>query len=89
MDIAVQDDLYFWVTRGIARRAGVNIDEAMHEGRMSRIAFTRMIERCRVCPRADDCLSYLAHPQGQDPSWYDQPCRNAEVLAELRAPVGM
>ncbi|HEY0213024.1 MAG TPA: DUF6455 family protein [Paenirhodobacter sp.] len=89
MGAILHDDLYFWVTRGIARRAGINLNEALHEGRMSRTALAGMVDRCRTCTRAAECLRYLAHPQGDDPSWNGQPCRNAMVLAELRQPVGI
>ncbi|MFC3059259.1 DUF6455 family protein [Paenirhodobacter populi] len=85
MGIAVHGDLYFWVTRGIARRAGVSIDAAMHDGRLPRATFLRMVERCQACPRAEDCLTYLAYPRGADPSRAGKPCQNALILAELRA----
>lgn len=85
MGIAIHGDLYFWVTRGIARRAGVGIDAAMHDGHLSRAAFLRMVERCRACPRAGECLAYLADPHGADPSRAGTPCENAVILAELRA----
>jgi hypothetical protein len=52
--------LHFWVVRGVARRMGVNVNEAMYEGRLSRVQFDAMVARCRACPRAGDCLSCLA-----------------------------
>lgn len=75
-------DLHFWITRGMARRMGVNLTEAMHDGVLSQADFAAMINRCRGCPGAEGCKAYLADPvpgAGSAPDW----CRNGEVLREL------
>lgn len=77
-------DLHFWITRGMARRVGVNLSEAMHEGVLSQADFAAMITRCRKCPGAQGCLEFLSERAGQAegaPDW----CGNAALLRGLRA----
>lgn len=75
-------DLHFWITRGMARRMGVNLSEAMHEGLLSQADFAAMITRCRDCPGAAGCLEFLSERSGPAegaPDW----CRNAALLRGL------
>jgi hypothetical protein len=77
-------DLHFWITRGMARRMGVNLTEAIHEGLLSQADFAGMITRCRSCPGAQGCLAFLSeHPERVDaaPDW----CGNAAILSRARA----
>ncbi|AOZ68585.1 hypothetical protein LPB142_04015 [Rhodobacter xanthinilyticus] len=75
-------DLHFWITRGMARRLGVNLSEAMHEGLLSQADFAQMVNRCRNCDKSQGCLAYLAEEgRGAAPDW----CSNAAVLRELSA----
>lgn len=77
-------DLHFWITRGMVRRMGINLTEAMHDGLLTQADFAEMISRCRCCTGAKGCLAFLSeHPDAvaAAPDW----CRNAAVLAELRA----
>jgi hypothetical protein len=82
MGIQGSFDLHFWITRGMARRMGVSLTEAMHEGTLSQAEFAAMITRCRSCPGAEGCKAYLADPSevpGSAPDW----CRNGAVLRQL------
>ncbi|PTV96337.1 hypothetical protein C8J27_102131 [Rhodobacter aestuarii] len=75
-------DLHFWITRGMARRLGVNLTEAMHDGNLTQADFASMITRCRECPGVDGCMAYLAGSSpaaGETPDW----CRNRAILHEL------
>lgn len=77
-------DLHFWITRGMARRLGINLTEAMQQGRLSHADLAEMVALCRGCPGAQGCLSFLSdRPDrvGAAPDW----CRISRVLAELRA----
>lgn len=77
-------DLHFWITRGIARRMGVNLSEAMHDGFLTQADFAEMITRCRGCDKSEGCIAVLSERAGAAvsvPDW----CRNAGVLSELSA----
>ncbi len=77
-------DLHFWITRGMARRLGVNLSEAMHDGLISQADFADMITRCRGCDKADGCLAALSERAGAPTSLPDW-CHNAALLSELSA----
>lgn len=80
-------DMHFWLTRGMARRLGVNLTEAMHQGLLARSDFAAMVARCRDCPDTQACIDFLAeHPE----SIAAPPCGcvNAEVLKELKLLTG-
>lgn len=75
-------DLHFWITRGMARRMGVNLTEAMHDGFLTQADFAAMITRCRNCGGAQGCMAYLSeHPErvSAAPDW----CQNGQILREL------
>ena len=77
-------DLHFWITRGMARRMGVNLSAAMQEGRLSQAVLARMVERCRDCPGAQGCLDFLSERDGPTAAVPDWCCHTA-VLSRLRA----
>ncbi|MBZ4021264.1 hypothetical protein CKO11_02140 [Rhodobacter sp. TJ_12] len=75
-------DLHFWITRGMARRMGVNLTAAMQEGFLTQADFAAMILRCRECPGVDGCMAYLSSSspaQGETPDW----CQNRAILHDL------
>jgi hypothetical protein len=77
-------DLHFWVTRGMARRLGINLSDAMREGVLTREDFADMVTRCRACPGTQGCMAFLSEQGGRSnaaPDW----CCNARLLNELRA----
>jgi len=70
------------MTRGMARRLGVNLTEAMLEGTLTRADFAQMINRCRDCKGTEGCLDYLSERSGKfasAPDW----CSNVALLREL------
>ena len=77
-------DLHFWITRGMARKLGVNLSEAMHDGFLTQADFAEMITRCRKCGRTEGCLAMLGQSA---PALLSAPdhCPNAGILADLRA----
>ncbi|MBC7146439.1 MAG: hypothetical protein H5U24_13705 [Thioclava marina] len=77
-------DLNFWLTRGMARRIGVNISEAMHDGFLTQADFAQMITTCRTCGRTELCLAILAE-KGADPEPIPEDCPNSAILNSLRA----
>lgn len=76
-------DLHLYLTRGMARRHGVNLSEAMHQGFLTRADFAAMIDRCRACPGSPaDCRDFQEDHQNARaaPDW----CANGPVLEGLR-----
>ncbi len=77
-------DLHFWITRGMARRMGVNLTEVLHEGLLTQADLAAMVARCRCCSGTQGCLAFLASGAGTEgacPDW----CLHTGVLSELRA----
>ncbi len=75
-------DLHFWITRGMARRMGVNLTEMMHVGFLTQADFADLITRCRGCTGAQGCVAYLSETSGplaSPPDW----CCNRALLGEL------
>ena len=75
-------ELHLYLTRGMARRHGVNLSEAMHQGFLSRADFAAMIDRCRACPGSPaDCRDFQENHDSATaaPGW----CANRAVLEWL------
>ncbi len=73
--------LHFTLTQMAARAAGVDLSEALGDGRLSGKAHAEMITRCRGCHSADVCETQLAMgivPKG---------CPNAAAFGKLAAAV--
>lgn len=50
----------WWLTRGMARIAGVNLPRAVVEGWLRRNELERLVNRCAACSRAAECETWLA-----------------------------
>ncbi len=76
-------DVHFWLTRGLARRMGVNLTEAMRSGVLTRGDFAQMVARCRGCTAGmQTCIGYLSEA---DPSQgVPDGCANKAILEDLR-----
>ncbi|MDP2064256.1 MAG: DUF6455 family protein [Phaeovulum sp.] len=84
MNRAGDADLHFWITLGMARRQGISLNEMLSDGVLTRGDVAEMVARCRNCNGMQGCLAFLSeHPDRASaaPDW----CRNAQLLAELRA----
>ena len=51
---------HFWLTRSVARVVGVNLSQAMSNGRLTPLEYSEMVARCRNCRCQTACLSWLA-----------------------------
>ncbi len=80
-------DLHYWITRGMARNYGLNLNELIAEGVISRGDVAEMVARCRHCPGVHGCLAFLSAPQPAQAAAAPDWCRNSRLLAELRAMV--
>lgn len=77
-------DLHFWITRGMARRLGVNLAAVMRDGVLTREDLAALVQRCRACEGAKGCLAYLSEYPDRAPAPPDW-CQNAQVFQELQA----
>lgn len=76
-------DLHFYLIRGMARRHGINLSEAMGLGILSRPDFAAMIELCRNCPGAPaGCREFQEDDADATtaPPW----CANGPIIEGLR-----
>lgn len=76
-------DLHFWLTRSVARVAGVNLGRALSSGALSPDDYAMMVARCQ----ANGCQVACKHWLGQQTDWPAQPpsyCAHSEVLRDLR-----
>ena len=51
----------WWLTRGMARIAGVNLPQAVTGGALSRDQLATLVTRCDLCPHSAECDLWLAH----------------------------
>jgi len=51
---------HFWMTQGMARAVGVNLNTALQEGRISRSDYGQAIAECCHCAYHQRCLDWLA-----------------------------
>lgn len=75
-------DRHFWLTRSMARVAGVNLTRAMAEGGLSADDYVRMIERCQTSGCETACAVWLA-AQTDWPATPPPFCAHVEILARL------
>lgn len=77
-------DVHFWLTRGLARRLGVNLNEAIRAGMLTQRDFAEMVGRCRNCEAGvQACIGFLAETDGKDAA-LPAACPNGPVLEDLR-----
>lgn len=74
---------HLWLSRGMAARVGVSLDEVLHQGTLTREDFNGMVTRCRSCRQPADCLAFqrAAGATCAEPPDY---CENRALLAQLR-----
>lgn len=76
-------DRHLFLTRAMARRHGVSLSEAMHQGILDRADFATIVDLCRDCPGAPaDCHDFVEDDDQATaaPDW----CANKAVLEGLR-----
>ncbi|MEL7175994.1 MAG: DUF6455 family protein [Pseudomonadota bacterium] len=56
--------LHFWLTLGMAKATGVDLQAALHKTRLTRGDYSAMINRCRTCQHAQTCDALLKEGQG-------------------------
>lgn len=85
MTLQTEIGTHLYLTRGMARRFGVDLAAAMHEGLLSRRDFSHLINRCRQCEAgAATCHATLATALDR-PAEPPAFCENRELLLGLAA----
>ncbi|MGC9417457.1 MAG: DUF6455 family protein [Rhodovulum sp.] len=51
---------HFWLTQGMARTIGANVNAALKDGHMGRGEFAELVARCCHCDRTERCMPWLA-----------------------------
>lgn len=77
-----ETDRHFWLTRSVARVAGVSLARAMANGSLSEDGYAEMIARCQNGGCAASCELWLA----RQTDWPASPppfCAHTTILAEL------
>ena len=75
---------HFKQLRAVAKRAGVDLGEAMHEGRITAQEYSESINRCRAASCLQACAYWLEDPaQGQIP--VPEFCANRAAFERLGA----
>lgn len=74
---------HFWLLRSVALEAGVDLGEAMREGRITALDYAKVVTQCRRAGCANACALWLSQPDrpaGQAPEF----CANRPILEHLR-----
>ncbi|MGV6805701.1 MAG: DUF6455 family protein [Ruegeria sp.] len=73
---------HFWLTRSVARCAGISLSEAMAEGRLTEQGYCEMVTRCRAADCSEKCALWLSMQQAKAekaPGF----CANSDALNAL------
>lgn len=65
MTLCTRQNRHFWITRSVARVMGINLSEAMSDGRLTAEEYAEMVAVCANCGRANTCHLWLARQLDQ------------------------
>lgn len=74
---------HFWLTQASARALGVNLSDALAEGRLTAGDYAGMVTACRRCPHVVACQQWLATEAVPQRAVFEG-CPNRARLAALR-----
>jgi hypothetical protein len=74
---------HFWLTRSVARAVGVNLSNAMADGRLTVDDYCGLVARCRAANCQAQCQAWLATQTGAN-SRPPSHCAHAQVFERLR-----
>jgi len=74
---------HFWLMMRMSKTVGLDLGEALREGRLSDGGYAESITRCRRCDSAESCAAWLDQTESaaNAPAY----CRNAAVFDGLKA----
>lgn len=76
---------HFWLTQGMARTIGVNLNDALKGGRLGRGVFAEMVAQCCHCDRTERCMPWLGR-QGAGAEAIPDWCPLKSCLEPLKEP---
>lgn len=71
----------FWLTRSVARSAGVNLGNGLATGRIDAADYAEMVARCRRCGLTEACEAWLARSSRSEMA--PAGCHHAAVIHTL------
>lgn len=74
---------HFQQLRAVAARAGTDLGEAVHEGRITTAGYAQAITRCRGANCLHSCLTWLQAPEASS-ALIPEFCANREIFEQLR-----
>ena len=74
---------HFWLTQGMARTIGVNLNAALKSGRLTRDTYGETIAHCCACGRAQRCMGWMGR-QSAGADRLPRFCEIAPVLEQLK-----
>lgn len=77
-------DQHFWQLRSVAKVAGIDLGEAMREGRINASDYVAIVTRCHLAGCGQACALWLANSSGvigEIPEF----CANKQALEQLRS----
>lgn len=74
---------HFWLTQGMARAVGVNLNEAIRTGELERADYAQLIAECCTCAHCGKCLTWLA-TNGAGAAQQPDYCAMGPLLERLR-----
>jgi hypothetical protein len=75
-------ELHFWLTRSVAKVMGINLSEAIAQGRISPQDYASMVTACRQCSNVESCQIWLGKQKSLTRIAPDR-CANAKTLQAL------
>lgn len=55
---------HFWLTQGMARSIGLDLNRALRSGELPRDAYSQMIASCCDCDCSGACIAWMAQQGG-------------------------
>ncbi|MHC0053394.1 DUF6455 family protein [Actibacterium sp. D379-3] len=75
---------HFWLTQGMARSIGVDLNGALKAGRLDRADYTQTVATCCGCGKSRRCMEWMAL-QGRGADALPDYCAIKPVLERLKA----
>jgi hypothetical protein len=75
---------HYWLAVGMAKATGVDLQQALQDGRITHGDWADLVQRCRGCAWAEGCKCWMAD---QDPGGAAVPlaCPNADLFEAVLA----
>jgi hypothetical protein len=74
---------HLWLLRSLASAAGMDLDAALAEGRLSPLEFSQMVTACRGGGCSKTCALWLTAQKNADQAAIPDFCASAEILRRL------